>query len=227
MACPCWANKLLLATPDRRSAAAEGPVVLLSVRCDGGFAPVMLPTKSLRVGPTQPTRLPRLSLTLCRLDRRSCCRAFFVAQRLSPSAGVRVRLQISGVCGAAGAAEFPTNARGRNPVLKKTPVFSTGFPLSALGHPGGFPLSRHESRGDARTRRRDTRRRSRQSRRAGRTGVGLTPPRPSRSGSAATSRRGNSIPRRHRDRSRVGRSWCRSRARASEGHRCPSRPAGR
>ena len=62
--------------------------------------------------------------------------------------------------------------------------------------------------------------------RAGRAVVGLTPPRPSRSGSAATSRRGNSIPRRLHDRSRVGRSWCRSRARASGGRRCPSRPAG-
>ena len=72
----------------------------------------------------------------------------------------------------------------------------------------------------------DTRRPSRQPPRAGRTVVGLIPPRPSRSGSAATSRRGNSIPRRHRDRSRVGRSWCRSRERAREGHRCPSRPAG-
>ncbi len=51
--------------------------------------------------------------------------------------------------------------------------------------------------------------------------VWLTPPRPSRSGSAATSRIGNSIPRPHHDPSRVGRSWCRSRARASGGRRCP------
>ena len=40
----------------------------------------------------------------------------------------------------------------------------------------------------------------------------LTRPRPSRNGSAARSRRGNSIARRLHDRSRVGRSWCRSRA---------------
>ena len=43
-----------------------------------------------RVGPTTPTRPPRLPVAPYRLDRLPCCRIFFAAQRPSPSARGRV-----------------------------------------------------------------------------------------------------------------------------------------
>src|SRR5262249_14432181 len=46
---------------------------------------------SARVGPTTPTRPPRLPLALWQLERLSCCRTLFAAERPSPSARERVR----------------------------------------------------------------------------------------------------------------------------------------
>jgi hypothetical protein len=47
-----------------------------------------------RVGPTTPTRHPRLDLSLWRLDWLSCCQALFAAERPSPSAREHVRYNI-------------------------------------------------------------------------------------------------------------------------------------
>jgi hypothetical protein len=44
-----------------------------------------------RFGPTTPKRPPGLLLVLCRLNRLSCRRTLFAAERLSPSARERVR----------------------------------------------------------------------------------------------------------------------------------------